>query len=53
MIGQMNFADLSVKEKHEVTVIAKEDGLIAVVPYGEEKMEFRRNPIQVSYTLLE
>ena len=45
MIGHMNFAELSYKEKHAVTVIAKTDGLIAVIPYGEEKMEFRRNPV--------
>ena len=50
MVGQMNFADLSIKDRHEVTLIAKEDGLIAVVPYGEEKVEFRRNPIHVSYS---
>ena len=41
----MNFAELSCKEKHAVTVIAKTDGLMAVIPYGEEKMEFRRNPV--------
>ena len=45
MIGQMNFADMCNKEKYAVTVLAKTDGLIAVVPYGEVKMEIRRSPI--------
>ena len=48
MIGQMNYADFSTREKHQVTVIAKTDGLIAVMPYGEVKMEIRRSPQQVS-----
>ena len=45
MIGHMNFADLSTKEKYEVTVTAKTDGLIALIPFGEEKIEMRRNAI--------
>ena len=49
MIGQMNFADMCNREKHIVTVIAKTDGLIAVVPYGEIKMEIRKSPVQVSF----
>ena len=49
MIGQMNFSDMSNKEKHAVTVKAKTDGLIAVVPYGEIKMEIRKSPTQVSF----
>ena len=44
MVGTMNFADMSTKEKHSVTVIAKTEGLIALVPYGEVKMEIRKNP---------
>ena len=45
MIGHMNFADLSTKEKYEVTITAKTDGLIALIPYGEEKIEMRRSAI--------
>ena len=52
MIGQMNFADMANKEKHAVTVIAKTDGIIAVLPYGEVKMEVRRSPTQVSLFFL-
>ena len=48
MIGHMNFADLSTKEKYEVTVTAKTDGLIALIPFGEEKIEMRRSATQVS-----
>ena len=52
MIGHMNFADLSIKEKYEVTITAKTDGLIALIPFGEEKIEMRRSAAQVSKTLL-
>ena len=45
MLGQMNFADLSQKERHAVTIIAKTDGLIALFPYGEEKVEFKKSPV--------
>ena len=48
MIGQMNFAEMCNKDKHLTTVIAKTDGLIAVIPYGEVKMEIRKSPTQVS-----
>ena len=51
MIGHMNFADLSVKEKYEVTILAKTNGLIALLPFGEEKIEMRRSATQVSKTL--
>ena len=43
MLGLMNFTELSQEEKHSVTVIAKTDGLVALIPFGEEKVEFRRN----------
>ena len=48
MLGHMNFSDLSQQEKHGVTVVAKTDGLIAVIPTGEEKREFKQNPVGVS-----
>ena len=44
MIGQMNAADFSTREKHLATIAAATDGIIAVLPFGELKMEVRKNP---------
>ena len=48
MIGQMNAADFSTREKHLATITAGTDGLLAVIPFGELKMEVRKNPMEVS-----
>ena len=48
MIGQMNTADLTTREKHLCTIVAAVDGIIAILPFGELKMEVRKNPLEVS-----
>ena len=48
MIGQMNAAEFSTREKHLATIVAATDGLIAVIPFGELKMEVRKSPQEVS-----
>ena len=48
MIGHMNAADFSAREKHLVTVKAATDGVIAVLAFGELKQEVRKNPQEVS-----
>jgi hypothetical protein len=50
MIGHMMAAELSTKQTHLTTVIASMDGLIAVLPFGEIKMELRRAPDAVFKT---
>lgn len=44
MIGQMNAADFSNREKHLATIKALTDGIIAIIPFGELKFEVRKNP---------
>ena len=44
MIGQMNAADFSTREKNLATITAGTDGLIAVLAFGELKMEVRKSP---------
>ena len=44
MIGQMNAADFSLREKHLATITAATDGLIAILAFGELKMEVRKSP---------
>lgn len=53
MIGHMNAADFTEREKHLVTITAATDGLLAVIPFGELKMEVRKNPQEVSYCFME
>ena len=52
MIGQMNAADFSTHEKHLATITASTDGLMAVLPFGELKMESRKSPQEVSPVLV-
>ena len=47
MIGQMNAADFSTREKHLATITAATDGLIAVISFGELKVEVRKNPQEI------
>ena len=51
MIGQMNAAEFTTREKHLATITAATDGMIAIMPFGELKMEVRKSPQEVS-TLL-
>ena len=44
MIGQMVAADFSTKERHPATITAAVDGTMAVIAFGELKMEVRKNP---------
>jgi len=44
MIGQMNAADFTAREKHLATITAATDGIIAVIAFGELKMEVRKAP---------
>ena len=44
MIGQMNAADFTTREKHLATITAATDGVIAIIAFGELKMEVRKNP---------
>ena len=47
MIGQMNLADFSTRQKHLATIKAGTDGIIAVLPFGELKTEVRKSPKEV------
>ena len=47
MIGQMNAADFSTRQKHLATIKAGTDGMIAVLPFGELKSEVRKSPKEV------
>jgi hypothetical protein len=40
----MNAAEFSTREKHLATITAGTDGLLAVIPFGELKMEVRKSP---------
>ena len=51
MIGQMIAADFTTRERHTATIVAAVDGVIAVLPFGEMKMEVRKNPLEVSWTI--
>ena len=44
MIGQMNAADFTTREKHLATITAGTDGILAIIAFGELKMEVRKNP---------
>ena len=44
MIGQMNAADFTFREKHLATITAGTDGVIAVLAFGELKYEVRKSP---------
>ena len=48
MIGHMVAAEFSTKEKHPATITAASDGTMAVIAFGELKMEVRKNPQEVS-----
>ena len=48
MIGAVNAAEFTSREKHLATVTAATDGILAVLPFGELKMEVRKNPQEVS-----
>ena len=48
MIGQMVTADFSTKEFHSATIVAENDGIIAVLAFGELKTEVRKSPLEVS-----
>ena len=51
MIGHQNLAEQSgsfMEEKWRYDVYADSDGIIAVMPFGEVKVEMRRNPKAVS-----
>ena len=43
----MNAADFTTREKHLATITAATDGLIAVIAFGELKMEVRKNPQEI------
>jgi len=47
MIGQMNAADFTTRERHLATIVAAVDGIIAVLPFGELKMEVRKSPLEI------
>ena len=42
-------ADFSTREKHPATITADTDGTMAVIAFGELKMEVRKNPTEVSW----
>ena len=44
MIGQMQAAEFTERETHLATIVGATDGVIAVLPFGELKIEFRRQP---------
>lgn len=44
MTGHMFVADLNFSESHATSLVAKTDGMLAVVPLGELKLEQRRMP---------
>ncbi len=44
MIGQMSISDFNSREKHTATIIAATDGIIAIIAFGELKMEVRKSP---------
>ena len=48
MIGQMSISDFNSREKHTATIIAATDGIIAIIAFGELKMEVRKSPQEVS-----
>ena len=48
MIGQMNTADFTTRERHLATIVAENDGVIATLPFGELKTEVRKSPLEVS-----
>lgn len=52
MIGQMNAADFTTRERHLATIVAAVDGIIAVLPFGELKMEVRKSPLEVSFMII-
>ena len=49
MIGQMDAAEFTSRDKHLVTITAGTDGILAVLPKGELKMEIRKSPNEVSF----
>ena len=53
MIGQMNAAEFTEREKHLATIKASTDGILAVIPFGELKTEVRKSPQEVSLSLLQ
>jgi CRP-like cAMP-binding protein len=44
MLGHMYAADLCERDTHLATVIASSDGMIAVLPFNDIKVELRRCP---------
>jgi CRP-like cAMP-binding protein len=52
MFGFMEVSELSTSVRHKFDVIAESDGMLAVLPFGEIKVESRKNP-QACYRILE
>lgn len=44
MIGQMNAADFTERDKYLATITAGSDGVIAIIAFGELKTEVRKSP---------
>jgi len=51
MIGFMAAADCTQRDQHPVTIVAKSDGIMAVLPFAEIKVESRKQPMEVSTSL--
>lgn len=44
MVGHMFFSGFSTKDTHLTTIIGTMDGLIAVLPFNDMKLEIRKSP---------
>jgi len=44
MIGYNYFSEATTKEKHSVEIIAETDGIVAIYPFGDLKIEARKFP---------
>lgn len=44
MVGHMFFSGFSTKDTHLCTIIASMDGLLAVLPFIDMKLEIRKSP---------
>ncbi len=52
MFGYMEISEMSPSIRHKFDVIAETDGMIACLPFGEIKVESRKNPM-ACYRILE
>lgn len=52
MIGHMFAADMTTRDTHLATITASMDGMIAVLPFGDIKLEVRKSPEALFKTMM-